>query len=325
MLAQEPEDQTRLVSGDPPGTVIALVGPTATGKTALSLELAFHLSGEIVACDSRTVYRRMDIGTAKPSADEQALVRHHMLDVADPNESYTVAQYQDEASQAIKEIAGRGRLPIVVGGTGFYARALLEGLDIPAVPPQPELRAELSSLAEAEGNLALKFKLTKVDPEAAAKINVNDRFRLIRALEVSRVLGKPFSQAARRSRPAYRTIWIGLTVGDRLWLKQAIARRLEQQMKAGLLDEVDSLLKRYGPCRSLVNTVNYKELVAHLNGHCDLSEACAQCIGHSYQLARRQLTWFRPNPQIHWLPVDELTACDMKERALTLIARAAGI
>ncbi len=301
-------------------SVVALVGPTCTGKTALACRLAEALGGEIVACDSRTIYRHMDIGTAKPSPAEQAGIRHHMLDLADPDETYTVAQYSEQAARAIAGAAGRGRLPIVVGGTGFYARALLQGLDIPPVPPDDELRAALNRLAESDGNPALHARLAAIDPLAASRIAPNDRFRVIRALEVSTVTGRPFSQWQRRVEPPYRTVWLGLTYGNRISLNQAIAARFRQQMADGLLAEVSALLERYGPCRAIMNTVNYKELVPYLAGQEDLSYAESQCLRHTCQLARRQLIWFRANPAINWLACDELTAGDIKERALTIIS-----
>src|SRR5262249_50830685 len=205
--------------------VVAIVGPTASGKTALSLSISERLPAEIVACDSRTIYRYMDIGTAKPSAAERAHIRHHMLDLVDPDEVYTVAQYKEDGTKAIEDILSRGRVPIVVGGTGFYARALLEGLEIPAVEPQPELRASLRELADAEGRPALHKKLAELDPVSAARIGVNDVFRIIRAIEVSVVCGRPFSDLARRVPPRYDTLWIGLTAANRSILYEAIRRR----------------------------------------------------------------------------------------------------
>lgn len=287
-------------------TVLAIVGPTCTGKTRLSIELASLIDGEIVACDSRTVYRHMDIGTAKPTASEQAGIPHHMLDVADPDEQYSAARYAGEARAAIAGIVGRGRLPIVVGGTGFYARSLLEGLAIPPVGPQDELRQELREFAERHGNEALHKRLAALDPESAARLSVNDVFRVVRALEVSIVTGSPFSRLASRQDAPYRVVWIGLTAQDRTYLHERIKARFREQMECGLLEETRELVRRFGRCHSIRHTVNYKELSAFLAGELSLPEAEMECVRHNRQLARRQLTWFRANASIQWYPVDTL-------------------
>lgn len=284
--------------------VIAIVGPTSSGKTALSLKLAEKLPVEIVACDSRTIYRRMDIGTAKPSADERAAVRHHLLDVADVNEIYTVANYKEAAGLAIDDIHTRGKIPIVCGGTGLYARALLEGLSIPEVPPNQELRDELNQFADKNGNDQLFQRLTALDPVTAERLNINDRYRVVRALEVSMALGKPFSQAATLKPPPYPTIWIGLGVNNRQYIKDLIESRLEEQFNAGLIDEVKALLLDYGPTRALLNAVPYKEVIAYLDGNCSLDAAKQDAIKHNYQLARRQIMWFRANENTSWFMVD---------------------
>lgn len=299
--------------------VVAIVGPTCTGKTALSLRLAEHMPVEVVACDSRTVYRYFDIGTAKPSAEEQARVRHHLLDVADPAEVYTVAQYRQQAGEAIKSILAGNKLPLVVGGTGFYARALLEGLVIPQVPPQPQLRAELNALADASGNQALHDKLNQLDPDTAARLNVNDRFRIVRALEVTITAGEPFSQLTRREDPPYDTLWIGLTANDRSVLSKTIEARFDQQMRDGMLAEVQSLYERFGPNQAVMNTVNYKELVEYIERKVSLDEAGELCRRHNRQLARRQLIWFRANPLIKWFAIDEQSPIQLTSEVLNYI------
>jgi tRNA dimethylallyltransferase len=287
-------------------TVIAIVGPTGSGKTGLSLPLAETLNGEIIACDSRTVYRHFDIGTAKPSKAEQSRVPHHLIDVAQPDEDFTVAQFTELAGAAIHEMTARGKLPIVCGGTGFYARALLEGLDIPAVPPQIELRRELQDFADREGNEALHQRLTEIDPVSASRLNANDRFRVVRAIEVSTVCGEPFSQLARKRDPDFNTIWIGLNASDRNHLYAVIKERLHQQVAEGLLEEVQSLYKRYGPHQKMMHTVNYRQYVQHIEGMLDSQQAFDEALKHNNHLARRQLIWFRANPQIKWFAIDEL-------------------
>ncbi|MCC6979362.1 MAG: tRNA (adenosine(37)-N6)-dimethylallyltransferase MiaA [Candidatus Melainabacteria bacterium] len=284
--------------------VIAIVGPTASGKTALSLRLSEKLPVEIVACDSRTIYRRMDIGTAKPSKEEQAKVSHHLLDVADVSETYTVARYKEDAERAIAEIHRRDKIPIVCGGTGFYARALLEGLSIPEVPPNLQLRKELNDFADKNGNEKLLERLKESDSVTALRLNANDRFRVVRALEVTLALGKPFSEAATLKPAPYPTIWIGMGVSNRQYIKDLIETRLDEQIAAGLLEEVSSLLADFGPTRALLNAVPYKEVIAYLDGNCTLDQARQDALKHNYQLARRQIMWFRANENTHWFNVD---------------------
>lgn len=307
------------LSADAKPSVVAIVGPTCTGKTALSLALAERLGAEIIACDSRTIYREMNIGTAKPSTKERLRIAHHMIDVADPNEVFTVAQYRDQGRQAVAAILGRGRLPMVVGGTGFYCRALIEGLEIPPVAPEHDLRAQLRQIADRQGSAALHKQLEELDPATAARLNVNDLFRIVRALEVSIILGRPFSELARISEPPYRTVWIGLMLKDRSKLAQAIRNRFHEQMDQGMLGELEYLLGRYGPCRSIINTVNYKQLALYLQSQLTLAQAEEEAVKHNYQLARRQLMWFRANKEIAWFAVDEIGREDLCERVAALI------
>ncbi len=302
--------------------VVAIVGPTCTGKTALSLTLGKAMNGEIVACDSRTIYRRMDIGTAKPSLQEQSIVPHHMLDVADPDEVFTVAQYKQQASEAIDDIHSRNKLPIVCGGTGFYARALLEGLSMPNVPPNEEFRQSLKETASRDGTPSLHQRLATIDPAAASKIGVNDQFRIIRALEVFETLGVRFSEAATKVDPPYKTAWIGLTFHDRSILKKLIGERVQAQIDAGLLDEIKGLLEKYGETQAIQNGVAYKEYLPYLKDRCSLDEAMATCIQNNYQLARRQLIWFRANPLIQWFNVDQLEKSAIPEMVTDVINEA---
>ncbi len=286
--------------------VIALVGPTCTGKTPLAIELSILLRAEVIACDSRTVYRHLNIGTAKPSLEEQKNITHHLMDIVEPDKTYTVNDYQATASLSITQILKQDKVPIVCGGTGFYARALLEGITIPAVPPVPELREKLKAKALQEGNIVLHKYLQELDPVSAKRINTNDLFRVIRAIEVSLTRGKPFSSLAGMGEPSYRTIWIGLTSTNRIYLYDRIQKRFEQQMKQGLVEEVEDLLKSYGPCRTLTSTINYKEFVSYLQGKTNLDTALKKCLQDNRQLARRQLIWFRANPAIKWFCTDEL-------------------
>ncbi len=285
--------------------VVAVVGPTASGKTALSIDLAERFNGEVIACDSRTVYKYMDIGTAKPTKDEQKGIPHHLLDVADPDHIYTVAEYQRQGSAALSDILDRGKLPIVCGGTGFYSRALLEGLSIPEVAPQDHLRSQLKELAEAEGTQAVFAKLQELDPKSAQKIMPNDLFRIVRALEVTITLGRPFSEVTKKVDVPFRVIWIGLNFEDRGVLKKRIEDRLSEQVNQGLVEESRFLYEKYGPTQPIMNAVTYKEMINYFNGIYSLEAAVDDCAKHNYQLARKQIMWFRANQDTVWFFVDK--------------------
>jgi tRNA dimethylallyltransferase len=287
--------------------VIAIAGTTCSGKTRLSLELASALGTEIICCDSRTVYKGMDIGTAKPSPEERKRVPHHMLDLVHPSMNYTTARFKEEASPLLQGLRARGKSPIVCGGTGFYFRNLLEGLKIPAVEPQEELRKELNAFADEYGNQALHDKLQQLDPKSAVRINANDRFRVVRAIEVTMYCGQPFSQMISRDEPSFEIMWVGLYSEDRDALIKMINERLQAQVRAGLIDEVDSLYRRYGRAHSLLHTVGYAEVISYLDGQIDRDAAIEQIALHTYQLSRKQLIWFRANKKIKWFAVDQIS------------------
>lgn len=299
-------------------TVLALVGSTCTGKTALSISLAQKLGGEIIACDSRTVYRYLDIGTAKPTMKERQGIPHHLIDVVDPTQIYSAAQFAKDGSVLIETILGAGRIPIVCGGTGFYARALLEGLKIPAVEPQAELRETFANLARQHGNRYLWEKLHSVDKTAAERLNENDLFRIIRALEVFSVTGQPFSQVAVKETVPFQVIWCGLRNTNRELFLSNIKERFRQQMQLGMLDEVKALFNRYGACQTIFNTVNYKQLIAYLRGESSLTEVEDLAITHNYQLGRRQYMWFKANKNITWFSRDEQNLADIENAVLKL-------
>lgn len=287
--------------------VIALVGPTCTGKTALSIDLAKHLNGEIIACDSRTVYQYMDIGTAKPTMEERDGIPHHLLDVVTPEQIYTAANYKEEATVALEQIIAANKIPIVCGGTGLYARALLEGFSMPAVEPNMTLRNELNELAQKEGIEALHKILEVLDPISKNRIQANDRFRIIRAIEVSKALGRPFSEAATRVDVPYDVLWLGLNFSDRNLLKERIILRLEEQLKQGVLDEIAMILEMFGKTQALVNAVPYKEYLQFIDGQLTRQEATQEAIKHNFELARRQVMWFRANKQMHWMDANTLS------------------
>ncbi len=303
--------------------VIAIVGPTCTGKTDLSIELAKKLNGEIVALDSRTIYKRMDIGTAKPSTEQQNTIKHYCLDILEPERFFTVAEYVDEANKAIRTILTQGKLPILCGGTGLYARALLEGIQIPAVEPQSKLRNELNEFADEKGNEELHAKLATIDPDTANKLNINDRRRIIRALEVSMISGQPFSQLATQGMPPYSTLWLGLTWSNREKHKALITKRLQNHIAEGLLEEVQKLWQNAAYQPILSNSINYKEFIAYLNKTESLNESSEQCIKNNFQLARKQMMWFKARQFINWIAIDEISTQECFNKALKILSEQA--
>lgn len=298
--------------------VLAVVGPTACGKTSLSIELALALGAEILCCDSRAAYKYFDICSAKALPAERKGVPHHLTDLVEPEEHFSAGRFAQLGRKCIEEIAARGNLPLLCGGTGLYARALLEGISMPEISPDFTLRQELREIAEKEGNEALWLKLKALDPLSAQRLHVNDRFRIVRALEVSILTKRPFSQLAARSESPYQTTWIGLTFNDRQNLKDKIRQRLLHQMDSGLLAETKRLYERCGPLPIFQKTVAYRDLIAHIEGRLSLEEAVEASVQHGYQLARRQMMWFKANPLIHWFAVDEISQAEIFDLALSL-------
>jgi tRNA dimethylallyltransferase len=278
---------------------LAIVGPTASGKSVLALELARRSPGtEIVSIDSMQVYRGMDIGTAKPTPAERAEVPHHLLDIADPSEDFTVALFQQAFEEAIADIERRGRRALLVGGTGLYLRAVIDGLAIPG--QYPEVRRELDAEPDTA---ALHRRLTELDPVAAGRMQPNNRRRVVRALEVTVGSGRPFSSygPGLDAYPPTPFRQIGLQVDPHV-LRHRIAARYEQQIAAGFLDEVRALHDRpAGLSRTARQALGYKELLAHLDGECDLQTALDTAISRTRRFARRQRVWFRRDPRIEWV------------------------
>ncbi len=302
MVAAFVSGTDRLVEESAP-LLIVLVGPTASGKTALSLRLADDLRGEIVSCDSVAVYREMEIGTAKPSREERARVPHHLIDVVPPDVPYTAGDYGRAAREAVRDIAARERVPVVTGGTGLYLRALLDGLS--PVPVRDErLRERLRQAAGRRGPLLLHRVLRPLDPLAAARIHVNDAPKLIRAIEVSVLERMPMSSAWNAQRPApltgFRIVQIGLEP-DRESLYRRINARCAQMFADGLLAETANLVQRYGPeCRAL-HALGYAEAQAVLRGQLTEEEAVTKTQASHRQYSKRQRTWFRGDQRITWL------------------------
>ena len=288
------------------GPLIALVGPTAVGKTALALRLAIDIKGEIVSADSRQIYRGMDIGTAKASPEDRQRVSHHLIDVVDPDETFTLAQYQEAAYGAIDDILARGYVPFLVGGTGLYIRAVLDGLGIPRVAPNAALRADLYARAQREGHEALHHWLAEVDPQAAAGIDARNARRVIRALEVYLESGHPISDLQAAIPPPYRILRIGLSM-ERSRLYQRIDERVERMLAMGLVDEVRGLLARgYHLSLASMSGVGYRQIVYCLQGQIDLAEAVRLIKHDTRRFVRQQGTWFRADdPTIHWFDVTD--------------------
>ncbi len=289
-------------------SVVAIVGPTAVGKTALSLEIAKLLPAEIVSVDSRQVYRQMNIGTAKPTLEEQSRAPHHLIDIAEPADDFSLAAYLERAHFAIQDIRNRGRLPLLVGGTGQYLWALLEDWRVPSVAPDRRFREDMEALAAEQGYEALYDRLKELDPESAAAIDPRNLRRVIRALEVHHQTGIPFSKMRSRGEGRYRSLVIGLTL-PRDELYRRIDQRVDRMMEAGWLDEVRRLLERGVTAeRPSMSSVGYRELAAFLQGETSLEDAVQNIKSHTRQFARRQSAWFRlSDSRIRWLQSNENT------------------
>jgi tRNA dimethylallyltransferase len=301
--------------------LVVICGPTAVGKTAASVEVAKAVGGEIICADSRTVYRYMDIGTAKPTEEQRREVPHHLLDVVEPSEVFTVVQFRDLAEAAIRDIHGRGRIPLLVGGTGLYIRAVVDGLTIPMVPPNWEFRARLEEEAKRLGPQALHRRLAEVDPVSAQRIPPGNVRRVIRALEVYEVTGRPISSLQSRIGSPYSVTMVGLTM-DRPKLYARIAARVHEQIRQGLIEEVRSLLAR-GYSRDLpaMQGLGYKEIAGYLEGEYPLEEAIRRVIVNTRRYAKRQFTWFLREPRIQWIDVDDLPPAEVARKILEVLGK----
>lgn len=288
----------------PQSSLLVIVGPTAVGKTAVSLHLAHALGGEIVSADSRQIYRGMDIGTAKATPEERALVPHHLLDVVDPDQVLTLAEYQRLAYAAIADILARGRLPLLVGGTGQYVRAVTEGWRIPEVAPQRDLRAALEADAAAEGAEALHARLAALDPAAAARIDPRNVRRVIRALEVCLVTGRPITALQAKQPPPYRFVQLGVT-RPRAELYARIDARVDRMLEAGLVDEVRRLAEAgYRWDLPAMTGLGYRQIGQYLRGEIALEDAIARIKRGTRRFVQQQYNWFRlHDPAIHWVDV----------------------
>ncbi|MBW4618695.1 MAG: tRNA (adenosine(37)-N6)-dimethylallyltransferase MiaA [Cyanosarcina radialis HA8281-LM2] len=299
---------------------IVICGATATGKSGLAIALAQRLQSIILSADSRQVYREFDIGTAKPTAAQQQLIPHYLIDICDPTETLTVAEYQQQAQTLISSPPSSRRStatslhsspPLLVGGTGLYIKSIVRGMKIPRVAPQPELRSQLASLGQQQ----LYTMLQQVDAIAAQKIHPNDPVRTLRALEVFYVTGRPISEQQGENPPTYPILQIGLD-SDSAILKRRIEQRTEEMLAIGWEKEVKALCQKYSSDLPLLDTLGYREMKQYLQGDLTLTEAKELIVLHTRQFAKRQRTWFRAYPEIEWFDADSLDLFDRVWRAV---------
>jgi tRNA dimethylallyltransferase len=288
--------------------LLVIVGPTGVGKTALSLELAQSFNGEIISGDSMQVYRGMDIGTAKASKQEQEQVPHHLLNLLEPNESFSVQQYQTIARQKILEIYQRKHLPILVGGTGLYIESVVLDYQMAKVTENPKLRQQLSELANKKGNEFLHHRLQLIDPITAKKLHPNDLRRIIRAIEVFELTGQPLSEQKQKNSSPFEVLWIGLTM-PRDQLYDQINHRVDQMLHMGLESEVRQLLAtKQFEHHTASQAIGYKEMIQYIKGYISFETAVNDIKRSSRRYAKRQLSWFRRIPEIHWFDKTDVHA-----------------
>lgn len=284
------------------GPLIVIVGPTAVGKSALALRLCERFDGAIVSADSRQLYRWLDIGTGKPTTEERARVPHYLIDVTTPDKQLPLAEYQELAYKAIAEIHSQGKIPFLVGGTGQYIRAVVEGWSVPRVPPQPDFRRRMYQEARVRGQEMLHSRLAEVDPAAAACIDPRNVRRVIRALEVYEVAGQPISELQKKCPPPYRILQLGLAM-EREALYEWSDGRIDGMIQSGLVAEVQELFDRgYGPWLMAMSGIGYAEVGRYLRGEISLQEAVRLIKANTRRFIRHQYNWFRlDDPRIHWI------------------------
>ena len=299
--------------------VVAVGGPTASGKTALSVALARAFDGEIINADSMQIYKNLDVGTAKPSAEERQGIPHYLLDFLSPETPYSVADFTAAADPLIRDITARGRLPLVVGGTGLYITSLLSGMAFAPEKTDPAIRARLQARADTEGGAALYAELQRVDPDYAAQVHPNNLPRVIRALELFEATGRRMSDQRREARPAeapYHALCLCLTCRDRAVLYSRIDRRVDEMVENGVLDEARQVYDHRDAYRTAAQAIGYKEFFPYFEGTANLTECTERLKQATRNYAKRQLTWFRRQNDAVWLYLDEE---DATERACTLV------
>ena len=284
--------------------VVAVGGPTASGKTALSVALARAFDGEIINADSMQIYKNLDVGTAKPSAEERQGIPHYLLDFLPPETPYSVADFTAAADPLIRDITARGRLPLVVGGTGLYITSLLSGMAFAPEKTDPAIRARLQALADTEGGATLYAELQRIDPDYAAQVHPNNLPRVIRALELFEATGRRMSDQRREARPAeapYHALCLCLTCRDRAVLYSRIDRRVDEMVENGVLDEARQVYDHRDAYRTAAQAIGYKEFFPYFEDTANLTECTERLKQATRNYAKRQLTWFRRNPQLCWL------------------------
>ena len=290
--------------------VIAIAGPTASGKSSLAMQLCKDLNGELISCDSMQIYRGMDIGTAKPTKQDMTEVVHHMIDICDPDTDYSAAAFAQDAAKAIEDVYARGKMPILCGGTGLYLDSVLKGVDFGDMEPDLEYRAELLAFAEKEGVDALHARLAAIDPEAAAAIHPNNVKRVARALEICKLSGMTkteWDKQAIRGESPYNACIIALDYKNREELYFRIHMRVDEMFRMGLVGEAKTLFEKgyLAPNTTAGGAIGYKELLGYLNGEMTEEEASDAIKTATRHYAKRQLTWLRRNPEVHWLYPDD--------------------
>ena len=285
--------------------VIAIVGPTASGKTAVAIKMAKKLKTEIISADSRQIYSDFNIAVAKPTELEMNGVVHHMLGFVNPDDDFTVANFADEARKIIYRLHQEGKIPVVVGGTGLYFRILLENFDMPRVAPNKEMRAELEKLSVQE----LYEMLKKLDPVISEKIHPNNTVKIIRALEVCKTLNMPMSEAQKiKETPEFDVLWFGLNAENRQFLYERVNKRVDIMIQNGLETEAKQMFEKYGNMQLLFDTIGYKEFFDYFNGKISHDEMKEQIKQNTRRYAKRQLTWFRQNKKIRWFDIEKKSA-----------------
>lgn len=310
-----------MATSEPKTKILAVVGSTASGKTATAVCLAKKLNGEIISCDSMQVYRRMNVGTAKPTAEEQEGIPHHLIDIAEPDQPFSCAEYVKAAQAAIEDINARGKLPILCGGTGLYLDSLLRGGNFEETNTNPALRQELLELAQRYGNHALHERLTAIDPESAAAIHENNVKRVIRAIEIYETTGKTKSELDRQSRvppSPYDATVIGLHYADREVLYDRINMRVDLMLENGLLEETRGLLNEgvFTRNSTAAQAIGYKELLGHLRGEESLADATERLKQATRRYAKRQITWFGAKDYVRWVDMTRDGAIRRREEIL---------
>ncbi len=298
-MTQDPASRARQIAPSSallPGLLV-VCGPTAVGKSSLALNLAQRLGSPILGADSRQVYRELDIGTAKPTLEERQRVPHYLIDICEPTELFTLADYQRRTQSIVAQQHQSSATPLLVGGTGLYIRAIVRGLKIPRVPPQPSLRSQLKDLGQPHCYALMQ----QVDPKSAQAVHPNDQVRTLRSLEVFYATGLPMSAQQGERPPTYPILQIGI---DSDGLRDRIERRTQQMLDAGLVDEVQRLQRRYGADLPLLRTLGYAEVVQHLRGDCTLATAQQNIVDHTRQFAKRQRTWFYSDKTIEWFDAE---------------------